>query len=126
MTRAGSVTSGSPTTSRTRDTLNLVSVDSGDGCVAPSAETIQAGDYALLSRPLFMYPSAQAIADNGAVGPFMQFTVDNYDTIAEAALIVPMDVRRPARRSPPSRARSARGDRGRPNRIQERWKPAHR
>jgi phosphate transport system substrate-binding protein len=73
------------------DQLNLVSVDSGDGCVAPSVETIQAGEYAPLSRPLFMYPSAQAIADNPAVGPFMQFVVDNHDTIAEAALIVPMD-----------------------------------
>ncbi len=73
------------------DTLGLVSVDSGDGCIAPSAETIQSGDYTPLSRPLFMYPSAQAIADNPAVAPFMQFVVDNYDTIAEAALIVPMD-----------------------------------
>ena len=71
--------------------LNLVSVDAGDGCVAPSAETIQSGEYAPLSRPLFMYPSAQAIADNAAVAPFMEFVVDNYDTIAEAALIVPMD-----------------------------------
>ena len=68
-----------------------MSVDAGDGCVAPSAETIQSGEYAPLSRPLFMYPSAQAIADNPAVAPFMQFVVDNYDTIAEAALIVPMD-----------------------------------
>jgi phosphate transport system substrate-binding protein len=73
------------------DQLNLVSVDSGDGCVAPSADTIQSGEYAPLSRPLFMYPSTQAIAENDAVGPFMQFIADNYDTIAEAALIVPMD-----------------------------------
>jgi phosphate transport system substrate-binding protein len=73
------------------DTLNLVSVDSGDGCVAPSADTIQAGEYAPLSRPLFMYPSNEAIADNSAVGPFMEFVVGDYDTIAEAALIVPMD-----------------------------------
>jgi phosphate transport system substrate-binding protein len=73
------------------DQLNLVSVDSGDGCIAPSTETIQAGEYTPLSRPLFMYPSAQAVADNPAVAPFMQFVVDNYDTIAEGALIVPMD-----------------------------------
>jgi phosphate transport system substrate-binding protein len=76
------------------DQLNLVSVDSGDGCVAPSADTIQSGEYAPLSRPLFMYPSTQALDDseNGeAVSGFMQFVVDNYDTIAEAALIVPMD-----------------------------------
>jgi phosphate transport system substrate-binding protein len=74
-----------------QDTLNLVSVDAGDGCVAPSTETIQSGEYAPLARPLFMYPSAQAVTDNAAVSPFMQFVVDNYDAIAEAALIVPMD-----------------------------------
>ena len=73
------------------DQLNLVSVDSGDGCVTPSVETIQSGEYTPLSRPLFMYPSTQAIADNAAVAPFMEFVVGNYDTIAEAALIVPMD-----------------------------------
>jgi phosphate transport system substrate-binding protein len=72
------------------DQLNLVSVDSGDGCVAPSSEAIQSGEYAPLSRPLFMYPSNQALQDEAVAG-FMQFVVDNYDTIAESALIVPMD-----------------------------------
>jgi phosphate transport system substrate-binding protein len=72
------------------DQLNLVAVDAGDGCVAPSADAIQAGDYAPLSRPLFMYPSAELLADEAGAG-FMQFVVDNYDAIAEAALIVPMD-----------------------------------
>jgi phosphate transport system substrate-binding protein len=72
------------------DALNLVSVDSGDGCVAPSAETIQDGSYTPLSRPLFMYPSAAALA-KPEVAAFMQYVVDNYSEIAEAALIVPMD-----------------------------------
>jgi len=72
------------------DQLNLVSVDSGDGCVEPSAETIQDGSYAPLARPLFMYPNNADLAED-PVGGFMQFVVDNYDTIAEAALIVPMD-----------------------------------
>ncbi len=72
------------------DTLNLVSVDAGNGCVAPSAETIQDGSYSPLARPLFMYPSAEAIAKPEVAG-FMQYVVDNYDTIAEAAVIVPMD-----------------------------------
>jgi phosphate transport system substrate-binding protein len=72
------------------DQLNLVSVDAGDGCVEPSTETIQDGSYAPLSRPLYMYPSNAELSDE-AVSGFMQFVVDNYDTIAEAALIVPMD-----------------------------------
>jgi phosphate transport system substrate-binding protein len=73
-----------------QDTLNLVSVDAGKGCVAPSNETIQSGEYAPLSRPLFMYPSAEAI-QKPEVKAYMQFVVDNYDTIAEQAQIVPMD-----------------------------------
>jgi phosphate transport system substrate-binding protein len=73
-----------------QDALNLVSVDAGDGCVAPSAETIQSGEYAPLSRPLFMYPSTEALQRPEVAG-FVQFVADNYDQIAEAALIVPMD-----------------------------------
>jgi phosphate transport system substrate-binding protein len=71
------------------DALNLVSVDSGDGCVAPSTETIQDGSYAPLSRPLFMYPSEEALA-KPEVTAFVQYVADNYDSIAEAALTVPM------------------------------------
>jgi phosphate transport system substrate-binding protein len=73
-----------------QDTLNLVSVDDGNGCIAPSTDTIQSGDYSPLSRPLFMYPSVEAM-QKPEVAAFMQYVVDNYDSIAEAALIVPMD-----------------------------------
>jgi phosphate transport system substrate-binding protein len=71
-----------------QDSLNLVSVDAGDGCVAPSIETIQDESY-VLSRPLFMYPSAAALEDE-AVAAFLQYVEDNYETIATDALIVPM------------------------------------
>jgi phosphate transport system substrate-binding protein len=72
------------------DALNLVSVDDGNGCVAPNPETIQDGSYSPLSRPIFMYPSAAAL-EKPEVAAFMQYAVDNYAEIAEAALIVPMD-----------------------------------
>jgi phosphate transport system substrate-binding protein len=73
-----------------QDTLNLVSVDDGKGCVAPSTETIQDGSYSPLSRPLFMYPSTDA-AQRPEVAAFVQFVADNYDEIATSALVVPMD-----------------------------------
>jgi phosphate transport system substrate-binding protein len=73
-----------------QDSLNLVSVDDGKGCVAPSNDTIQSGEYAPLSRGLFMYPSADAIT-RPEVKAYMQFVVDNYETIAGQAQIVPMD-----------------------------------
>ncbi|UUY01682.1 PstS family phosphate ABC transporter substrate-binding protein [Svornostia abyssi] len=71
------------------DKLNLVGVDDGDGCVKPSNETIQDGSYKPLSRPLFMYPSAEAIA-RPEVKAFMDFTIANQEAIAEAAKIVPL------------------------------------
>ena len=72
-----------------QDQLNLVGVDSGSGCVTPSAETIASGEYKPLSRPLFMYPSGKAM-QRPEVKAFMDYVVENYDAIAEAASIVPM------------------------------------
>jgi phosphate transport system substrate-binding protein len=71
------------------DNLNLVKVDAGDGCVAPSKETIQDGSYKPLSRPLFMYPSAKSLA-RPEVKAFMDFVLANYEDIADTAKIVPM------------------------------------
>ena len=42
------------------DKLKLVAVDDGDGCVAPTPETIESGEYKPLSRSLFIYVSAEA------------------------------------------------------------------
>jgi phosphate transport system substrate-binding protein len=71
------------------DKLNEVQVDSGGGCIAPTAETVQDGSYTPLSRPLFMYPSKEAIA-KPEVKAFMDFVVANQQAIAEAAQIVPL------------------------------------
>lgn len=43
------------------DRLKLVEVDSGSGCVAPSAETVQDGSYTPLSRPLYLYVNAESL-----------------------------------------------------------------
>ena len=42
--------------------MKEVEVDAGDGCVAPTAETIADGSYPL-SRSLFIYPNMQTAAD---------------------------------------------------------------
>jgi phosphate transport system substrate-binding protein len=72
-----------------QDKLNLVAIDGGSGCVKPSAQSIQDGSYAPLSRPLFMYPSDEAL-QRPEVKAFMQFVVDNQQAISQAAKIVPM------------------------------------
>ena len=73
-----------------QDKLNLVGVDAGSGCVKPSTEAIQGGDYKPLSRPLFMYPSEKALK-KPEVKAFMDYVVENYQPIAEASQIVPMN-----------------------------------
>jgi phosphate transport system substrate-binding protein len=72
-----------------QDKLGLVSVDAGDGCIKPSAETISDGSYKPLSRPLYMYPSQKALKQP-EVKAFMDYVVENYQAIAEASQIVPM------------------------------------
>jgi len=73
-----------------QDKLNLVGVDSGDGCVKPAVDAIQGGEYKPLSRPLFMYPSRKALK-KPEVKAFMDYVVENYQPIAEASQIVPMN-----------------------------------
>jgi phosphate transport system substrate-binding protein len=66
-----------------------IQVDSGGGCVAPTVETVQDGSYKPLSRPLFIYPSDQAL-ERPEVKAFLDFYVTNYQKIAEEALFVPL------------------------------------
>ena len=73
-----------------QDQLNVVGVgESAGSCVKPSAETIQDGSYTPLSRPLFMYPSEEALG-RPEVKAFMDFVLENQQAIAEAAKIVPL------------------------------------
>ncbi len=72
-----------------QDKLNLVKVDGGDGCIEPTTETIQSGEYKPLSRPLFMYPSAKALK-RPEVKAFLDYIEANHEAIAEASQIVPM------------------------------------
>ncbi len=43
------------------DRLKLVAIDGGAGCVAPTEQTINDGSYAPLSRPMFIYVTAEAL-----------------------------------------------------------------
>ena len=73
------------------DKLKALQVDSGKGCVAPSAETASDGSYAPLSRPLFIYVSNKAYADNEAVKAYTDFYIDNLKTIADAAKYISLN-----------------------------------
>ena len=64
-----------------KDKLKLVTVDGGDGCVAPTAETVNTGTYQPLSRPLFIYISVPA-AERPEVQTFVEFYLKNAGTLA--------------------------------------------
>ena len=72
-----------------QDKLNLIGVDGGDGCIKPSSEAIQSGEYKPLSRPILMYPAKKAV-QKPEVKAFMDYLLQNQQQIAEAAQIVPM------------------------------------
>jgi len=69
--------------------VKTVEIDGGEGCVAPSTETVQSGDYTPLSRPLFIYPSDKALK-RPEVKSFVEFYLENADSVAEQALFVPL------------------------------------
>jgi phosphate transport system substrate-binding protein len=69
------------------DAVKPVEVDGGDGCVAPSAETVQDGTYKPLSRPLFIYPKGESLK-RPEVKAFVEFYLENEEAIAEQALFV--------------------------------------
>jgi phosphate transport system substrate-binding protein len=73
------------------DALKAVEIDSGEGCVAPSAETAQDGTYTPLARPLFIYVSNSAASEKPEVDAFVDFYATNDDRIAEAAQYIPLN-----------------------------------
>ncbi|MEM1251117.1 MAG: PstS family phosphate ABC transporter substrate-binding protein [Cyanobacteria bacterium P01_H01_bin.21] len=65
------------------DTLAALSVDSGNGPVAPSGETIRSSEYQPLARPLFIYVSVDALDNNPTVGEFVEFYMANSRTVVD-------------------------------------------
>ena len=71
------------------DSVKGVQVDNGAGCVEANTETVQGGDYAPLSRPLFIYVTRDLLErPEGAA--FVEFYLENATSIAEEALFVPL------------------------------------
>jgi phosphate transport system substrate-binding protein len=63
-------------------TIKGLEIDNGDGCVAPSPETVQDGTYRPLARELYIYPSAEALA-RPEFDAFMEYYLANVNTVAE-------------------------------------------
>jgi phosphate transport system substrate-binding protein len=72
------------------DRVKAVPVDGGDGCVEPTVDTVQSGEYRPLSRPLFTYVNEDRLDEEPAIDPFLTFLLDNEPRLARAAKFVPM------------------------------------
>jgi phosphate transport system substrate-binding protein len=72
-----------------QDKLKALQIDGGDGCVAPSKETVQDGTYKPLSRPLFIYPNAKTLSRPEGEA-FVEYYAENIEQVAEQALFVPL------------------------------------
>ncbi len=71
------------------ETLKALSIDDGNGCVAPSAETAQAGEYTPLARPLFIYVKNESYSDP-ATAAYVDFYIENLAEIAEVTGFIPL------------------------------------
>jgi phosphate transport system substrate-binding protein len=65
-----------------QDILKLVGVDSGNGPVLPSEETVKNKTYTPLGRPLFLYVNDKA-GDRKEVQEFIKFYLENTKTLAK-------------------------------------------
>ena len=66
-----------------KDVLRALKLDG----IAPTTQTIRAGEYPL-SRPLFFYVNAAAVDENKAVEPFVDFYLGDLDKFVEQAQYV--------------------------------------
>lgn len=73
-----------------KDKIKLIAVaNTGKGPVLPGQETIASGEYAPLSRPLFLYVS-KAAADKPEVKSFIAFYLKNAKDLVKATGYVPL------------------------------------
>jgi phosphate transport system substrate-binding protein len=68
--------------------LKALEVDGGAGCIAPSVETAQSGQYPL-SRPLFVYAKHDALRLPHVRG-FVEYALANAISLARDSLLVPL------------------------------------
>ena len=73
-----------------QDEMKAVAIDSGNGAVLPSRETVEAGEYQPLSRPLFIYVNSSAAQKNTALKEFVQFYLEQAPEVVSEVGYVPL------------------------------------
>jgi phosphate transport system substrate-binding protein len=67
-------------------TVKILEVDGGDGCVAPSDETVVDGSYPI-ARPLFIYVNNARAEENPGVADFVDYYVSNLTAAGEVGYV---------------------------------------
>lgn len=70
------------------DVNKAVQINSGNGCVTPSAANVINGTYTPLGRPLFVYVKNSAIKSNPTLLPFLEYYRANLAELAKKAQFV--------------------------------------
>jgi phosphate transport system substrate-binding protein len=71
------------------DKLKLLAVDSGEGPILPTPETVRDGSYSPLARPLYLYVRKDALENPGVVA-YLEFYLDKAGEVASQVGYVPM------------------------------------
>ena len=72
------------------DEMKAIAVDSGEGAVLPSVETVEQAQYQPLARPLFVYVNAAAARENEALVRFTEFYLENAPEVVSEVGYVPL------------------------------------
>ncbi len=70
--------------------LKAVAIDSGEGSITPSDETVISGDYHPLARPLFIYVNADAAQAKPELSTFVEYYLNNVRFLATVVGYVPL------------------------------------
>jgi phosphate transport system substrate-binding protein len=73
-----------------QDEIKAVAIDSGNGSVFPSRETVETGEYQPLSRPLFIYVNSSTAQKNPLLKEFIEFYLEKAPEIVSNVGYVPL------------------------------------
>jgi phosphate transport system substrate-binding protein len=73
-----------------QDILKLVAIDGGDGCLFPTFETVAAGTYQPLSRPLFIYVNRERIDQKDEISTFIEYYLANAKMLVSEVGYIPL------------------------------------
>ncbi len=73
-----------------KDDLKALAVDSGNGPVFPSRETVEKSEYNPLARPLFIYINLKAAQNNPAMREFVYYYLDQAAQVVNEVGYIPL------------------------------------